>query len=98
MYDGSNATRTDAAPSAPPVLDRVNSIRGEISMAHNLLDALSERLGPVLAPDSPKTAGGVGPQAVRDNVSPLHGVLGDALGGVESVNNRVRDLLNRLTV
>jgi hypothetical protein len=61
---------------------------------HNMLDALADRLAPALRPQNPIACGGAKPDADSDLVR----AIDSATGLVVSANDRIRDLLDRLTL
>lgn len=86
-----------AAQPAPltPVQEQMSRLRGGRESLHGLLDALEDRLNPIL--------GARGPHAVEAaekpvHESPLHGALMGEANEVIGAGQRIQTLLDRLTL
>lgn len=92
---GANACG-NLARDASPVEAELNSLRAAQCSTHELLDELAVRLDSVLRPSEPQPCGKDG--AGFPIMSPLCAQLLDRSAASASANQRLRDLIDRLTV
>jgi hypothetical protein len=76
------------------VFRQTGYLRNEISNAHELIFALQEKLSPVTKPLDTKTLGETAEKA--DELSVVAGNIREERWRVESLNNKLRDLLRVL--
>lgn len=81
-----------ASDAKSPILQGVDSIRGELERLEERLSSLEKKLSPVL---TPKDQGDEGAEKKRECVSPLAELLLDFSSRIEGYVERIGELHNR---